>query len=223
MPDITYLGHSCFRLRGRDGTVLCDPYDSSVGLDIGRPTAHVVTVSHDHSDHANVAAVKPMRESVFTIQGPGEYEVGGILITGVRTYHDKQHGKDLGFNTVYVIHLDDVVFCHLGDVGHELSQGQLEAIGSVDVLFVPVGGGETIGHAEATSVISQIEPCIVIPMHYAHEQTPSTMQLGSLEKFAHELGLKDVQPLDKLSVSASNMPAEGEQTRVVVMQITAQG
>lgn len=218
MPDIQYLGHACFRLRGRDGIVVLDPFDRSIGLDIGKPTAHIVTVSHDHPDHNNVAAVKPTRERVFVIDGPGEYEVGGILITGVRTYHDKVKGKERGLNTVYVIHLDDVVFCHLGDLGHDLSQSQLEEIGGVDVLFVPVGGGETIGPAEASSVISQIEPRIVIPMHYAAPQLSFDQQLAPLDKFTHELGLKETTPEDKLSLNATSLPAEGEQTRVVVMR-----
>src|SRR6266508_2786561 len=219
MPDIQYLGHSCFRLRGRDGIVLCDPFDRSAGLDIGRPTAHIVTISHRHSDHANLAAVKPMREKIFTIDGPGEYEVGGVLIAGVRTYHDKHKGAELGPNTVYVIHLDDVVFCHLGDLGHELTTQQLEDIGAVEVLFLPVGGGETISQATASSVISQIEPRIVVPMHYAlpGQQTFMT-DLAPLEKFTHELGLKDVVAEEKLSVTAANLPAEGEETRVVVMK-----
>jgi L-ascorbate metabolism protein UlaG (beta-lactamase superfamily) len=219
MPDIQYLGHSCFRLRGRDGIVLTDPFDRSVGLDIGRPTAHIVTVSHNHPDHNNIAAVKPLRDQLFTIEGAGEYEVSGILISGVRTYHDSKKGAELGKNTVYVIHMDDVVFCHLGDLGHELTTQQLEEIGAVDVLFIPVGGGETISPATASSVISQIEPRIVVPMHYAlpGQQTFMT-DLAPLEKFTHELGLKDVVPEDKLSVTAANLPAEGEETRVVVMQ-----
>ena len=218
MPDVQYLGHSCFRLRGRDGIVLCDPFDRSVGLDLGRPTAHIVTVSHDHPDHNFVAGVRPHRERVFAIEGPGEYEVSGVLISGVRTAHDKQKGATLGFNTAYVLHLDDVVFCHLGDLGHELSQAQLEAIGNVDVLFVPVGGGETIGPADAISVISQIEPRIVIPMHYAMPQLSFEYQLAPLEKFLHELGLKDVPTEDKLTITAANLPPEGEQTRVIVLR-----
>lgn len=218
MPDITYLGHSCFRLRGRDGVVLCDPFDRSVGVDIGRPTAHIVTVSHDHPDHNNTAAVRPLRESTFVINGPGEYEVSGVLITGVRTAHDAQGGKERGFNTAYVIHLDDVAFCHLGDLRHELTQSQIETIGSVDVLFVPVGGGETIGADMAPAVISQLEPRIVIPMHYAADQLALDAQLDSLDKFTHALGLKEVKPLDKLTVSATSLPAEGEQAQVIVMQ-----
>ena len=219
MPDIQYLGHSCFRLRGRDAIVLTDPFDRSVGVDIGRPTAHIVTVSHNHPDHNNIGAVKPLRDQLFTIDGAGEYEVSGILISGVRTYHDSKKGAELGKNTVYVIHMDDVVFCHLGDLGHELTTQQLEDIGAVDVLFIPVGGGETISPAAASSVISQIEPRIVVPMHYAlpGQQTFMT-DLAPLEKFTHELGLKDVVAEEKLSVTAANLPAEGEETRVVVMK-----
>jgi L-ascorbate metabolism protein UlaG (beta-lactamase superfamily) len=222
MPDIQYLGHSCFRLRGRDGILICDPYDRSVGLDIGRPAAHIVTISHKHPDHANVGVIKPMRERVFTIEGPGEYEVGGVLITGVRTYHDKNKGAELGTNTAYVIHMDDVVFCHLGDLGHELSTQQLDDIGSVDVLFIPIGGGETIGSAEAVSVISQIEPRIVIPMHYAQsEQRSFDADLESLEKFTHEVGLKEVVPEDKLTITSASLPSEDEETRFVIMRPSA--
>lgn len=218
MPDIFYLGHSCFRLRGRDGILIFDPFDSSTGLDIGKPSAHIVTVSHAHPDHSNVAAVKPQRDQIFLIDGPGEYEIGGILITGVRTYHDKAKGKERGFNTAYVVHLDDVVFCHLGDLGHELSQSQLEEIGNVDVLFIPVGGGETIGPAEASNVISQIEPRVVIPMHYAMPQLSFEHQLAPLEKFTQEMGLKDLPVEEKVSLSAASLPAEGAQLRVIVMK-----
>lgn len=218
MPDVQYLGHACFRLRGRDGVVICDPYSRSVGLDLGRPTAHIVTVSHSHPDHNNVAQVKPLREKLFVVEAPGEYEVSGILITGVRTYHDKAKGAELGTNTAYVIHLDDVVFCHLGDLGHELSQAQVEAIGNVDVLFVPVGGGETIGPAEAINVISQLEPRIVVPMHYGTAQMSFDQPLAPLERFTQELGMKEVVAEEKLSLSASNLPGDNEETRTVILR-----
>jgi L-ascorbate metabolism protein UlaG (beta-lactamase superfamily) len=219
MPDIQFLGHACFRLRGRDGIVLTDPYDRSIGLDIGKPTAHIVTISHNHPDHANAAAVRPMRERVFTIEGPGEYEVGGIMISGVRTFHDKQKGEELGRNIVYVIHMDDVVFCHLGDLGHELSTSQIDEIGPIDVLFIPVGGGETIGPDEAANVIGQLEPRIVVPMHYALDgQQSFTVDLAPLDKFVHTMGLKDVTAEEKLSITSANLPAEGAETRVVVMK-----
>jgi len=218
MPDIQFLGHACVRLRGRDGIVICDPFSRSIGLDIGKPTAHIVTVSHDHADHNNVAAVRPMREKIFSVTSPGEYEVGGVLITGVRTYHDKVKGAERGFNTVFVIHMDDVTFCHLGDLGHELSQSQLEAIGDVDVLFVPVGGGETIGPAEASSVIAQLEPRVVVPIHYATGQLSFEYELAPLDKFTHEMGLKDVVAEEKLTLTASTLPPEGEPMRVVVLR-----
>ncbi len=216
MPDVQYLGHACFRLRGRDGVVICDPYDGSVG-EIGKPTSHIVTISHDHPDHNNVVAVRPAREKLFTINGPGEYEVSGVLISGVRTAHDKHKGVEQGFNTVYIIHLDDVVFCHLGDLGHELSQAQVEEIGNVDVLFIPVGGGETIGPAEAAAVISQIEPRLAIPMHYAASQLSFEHELAPVEKFLHEMGLKELAPEDRITITPSNLPAEGEKTRVVLL------
>lgn len=218
MPDVQFLGHACVRLRGRDGIIICDPYSRAIGLDLGRPTAHIVTVSHNHPDHNYVAGVKPMRDRLFVIDAPGEYEVGGVLITGVRTYHDKQKGAERGFNIVYVIHLDDVTFCHLGDLGHELSQAQLEAIGNIDVLFIPVGGGETITPAEACSVIAQLEPRVVVPIHYATTQLSFEYELAPLERFIHEMGLKDVVPEDKLSLTAANLPPESEETRVVVLR-----
>jgi L-ascorbate metabolism protein UlaG (beta-lactamase superfamily) len=221
MPDVQFLGHACFRLRGKDGIVLTDPFDRSVGFDIGRPTAHIVTISHGDADHTNIAAVRPLRERLFVLDGPGEYEVGGVLITGVPTFHDTKKGAERGKNTVYVIHLDDVVFCHLGDLGHELTTHQIDEIGNIDVLFVPVGGGETIGPAQAVSVISQLEPRIVVPMHYGVVgQQSFTMDLAPLEKFTHELGLKEIVAEEKLNVTTANLPAEGEETRVVVMSRT---
>lgn len=218
MPDVQYLGHACFRIRGRDGIVLCDPYSRTIGFDLGRPTAHIVTVSHDHPDHNNVAQVRPMRDRLFVVDGPGEYEVGGIMIVGIRTYHDKVKGVERGYNNIYVIHLDDLVFCHLGDLGHELTQAQIEAIGNVDLLFIPVGGGETIGPAEAVNVISQIEPRMVVPMHYATPQSSFDPPLAPLERFAHEMGYKEHPAEEKLSLNASSLPAEHEETRVVVMR-----
>lgn len=219
MPDIQYLGFSCFRLRGRDGIIICDPYTSSIGLDLGRPTAHIVTVSHDHPAHGNIAGVKPMRDqdTTFVIDGPGEYEVRNVLVNGVRTYLDKEKGAQRGFNTVYVIHLDDVVFCHLGGLAHELTASQLDEIGNVDVLFVPVGGDQALGSEAAANVIGQVEPRLVIPMRYALPQLSFEYQLAPLDKFLHEVGLKDNTPEEKLSVSSSSLPAEGEETRIVVM------
>ncbi|GIV97988.1 MAG: Zn-dependent hydrolase [Herpetosiphonaceae bacterium] len=220
MAEVTYLGHSCFRLRGREGIIVMDPYHRAIGYDLGRPTAHIVTVSHQHPDHNNTAAVKPLRESVFIIDGPGEYEVGGIFIHGIQTYHDKERGARLGRNTIYVVHLDGVVFCHLGDLGHELNTTQIEEIGNVDVLFVPVGDGEwTLSPPEAAEVISEIEPRLVIPMHYAMPQLQFDAPLVPLDRFIHEMGLTDWQPEEKLVINASSA-TESAETRVVILKPT---
>ncbi|NJP06745.1 MAG: MBL fold metallo-hydrolase [Chloroflexaceae bacterium] len=218
MPDIHYLGHSCFRLKGRNGIVLCDPFDRSIGLELGRPTAHIVTISHQHADHNYIDGVRPVRDDIFPINGPGEYEIRGILITGVSTFHDATKGSERGRNTVYVIHIEDVAFCHLGDLGHELTKRQLEEIGNVDVLFVPVGGGETIDPAGASAVMSQIEPRVVIPMHYALGQQSLEQELAPLSKFLHEVGVKEHEPEEKLSFTPSSLPAEHEEMRVMIMR-----
>lgn len=221
MPDVHYLGHACFRIRGRDGAVVMDPCDRASGYDIGRPTASVVTVSHYHDDHANVAAIRPIRERLNTFDGPGEYEVSGVLITGVRTYHDKKRGADRGRNTVFVIHIDDMAFAHLGDLGHELTAAQVEEIGDIDVLFVPVGGNESLNASEAVAVIAQLEPRIVIPMHYAGPQAILDMPLDPIERFLNEMGVKEPVFEEKLTVSNSTLPPEGTAARVVLLRPTA--
>ncbi|NJK79682.1 MAG: MBL fold metallo-hydrolase [Chloroflexaceae bacterium] len=217
MPDVQYFGLSAVRLRGRDGIVLCDPFDRSAGMDMGRPTAHIVTISHAHPHHNATGAVRPVRDDIFVIDGPGEYEVHGVLITGTRTRPDAGTAEERGFNTVYIIHLDDVVFCHLGYLSHELTQSQLEDIGNIDVLFVPVGDGGTLTPAEAINVIGQIEPRIVIPIYYAIDRLSDEYALTALEKFTNEIGAKDVTPEEKLSVTPSSLPAEGEETRILVI------
>lgn len=203
--EITWLGHSCFRLRGRDAAIVIDPCAKSTGYAIGRPTADIVTVSHDHPGHNNVAAIA---DSPRVVQGPGEFEIAGVLIIGIRTYHDQERGARLGKNTAYVFELDDVRVCHLGDLGHVPTPAQVEELGSVDILLAPVGGGNTIGAAAAAETVSLLEPKLVIPMHY---QTPSAkMKLDPLDRFLKEMGapgaLDERQP--KLSVSKSTLPQE---------------
>lgn len=210
MPDIQYIGQSCVRLRGKEGVVVSDPFVKANGFDPGKPAAHIVTLSNSSGERLNASAVKPMKEQVFVIDGPGEYEVGGIMINGIRTYRDTEKGAQRGYNTIYVLQLDDITFCHLGELGHNLTTHQLEDIGTVDVLFVPVNGG--LSPAQVTELVASIEPRTVIPLYDTAEQ---------LEKFTQELGLKDVEPQDKLTVTPTTLPAEGEETRVVVMRSIA--
>ena len=209
--EISWLGHSCFRLRGREAAVVVDPCAKSTGYSIGKPTANIVTVSHDHSGHNNVAAVAG---SPRVVEGPGEFEIAGVLITGIRTYHDQDEGATLGKNIAYVLELEGLRVCHLGDLGHVPSPEQVEAMSGVDILLAPVGGGSTIDATAAAETVSLLEPKLVIPMHY---QTPaSKAQLDPLDRFLKEIGapsaLEDRQP--KLSVTQSTLPQE---TKVQVL------
>jgi L-ascorbate metabolism protein UlaG (beta-lactamase superfamily) len=210
--EITWLGHSCFRLRGREATVVIDPCDKSTGYSIGKPTADIVAVSHDHPAHNNVAAV-PGTPRV--IRGPGEFEVSGVLIMGIQTYHDKEQGAQLGKNTVYVFELDDVRICHLGDIGHVPTAEQVEEMGGVDVLLAPVGGGNTIGAAAAAETVSLLEPKLVIPMHYKTDASKGDLE--PLDRFLKEIGAASAlnERLPKLSITKGTLPDE---TQVQVLE-----
>jgi L-ascorbate metabolism protein UlaG (beta-lactamase superfamily) len=209
--EITWLGHSCFRLRGKDATLVMDPCDKSTGYNISRPTADIVTVSHDHPGHNNVSGVAGAPR---VIRGPGEFEVSGVLIQGIPTFHDAAKGSERGKNTAYVFEVDDVLICHLGDLGHVPSPEQVEELSGVDILFLPVGGNTTIDATVAAQTVSLLEPKLVIPMHY---KTPALKgDLEPLERFLKEIGapgaVSESQP--KLSVTKSTLPHE---TKVQVM------
>ena len=201
--DIVWHGHSCFRLRARDATLVTDPFDRSLGLGTLRLTADVVTISHQEPHHSYVPAVSGEPR---IIDGPGEYEVASVFITGVATQRDRQKGGAGSRNTAYLIELDDLVVCHLGDLGHTLLADQIEALKDPDVLFVPVGGHCTISGPEAAEVVSQLEPKIVIPMHYYLEGIK--VELDTLERFCKEMGLDVVQPQARLSITRTSLPDE---------------
>ncbi|MGD9118456.1 MAG: MBL fold metallo-hydrolase [Dehalococcoidia bacterium] len=209
--DITWLGHSCFKLKGSHATVVTDPYSPEIGYSLGKTKADIVTLSHQHPGHCYAQGIggdpKPK-----IVERPGEYEVGDVLIIGIATFHDKEKGAKRGKNTVYLLEIDEVSVCHLGDLGHVLTGEQVEEIDDVDVLLLPVGGVNTINAATAAEVVRQIEPKIVIPMHY---KTPSIqMELDPVDKFLKEIGAKQVEPLAKLSVTKSNLPPT---TQVVLL------
>ena len=209
--DITWLGHSCFRIRGRDVTVVTDPYDRGLGFPPLKLAADVVTVSSDDLHHSNVAAVQPSNGRVRTLDGPGEYEVAGALVEAVQTYRDKQKGKERGKNTAFLIHIEDVSVCHLGAIGHTLASAQIEALKDADVLIVPIGGHGTIDAAEAAEVVSQLEPKVVIPMQYG---TPG-MELDSMDRFCKEMAVTDATIVPRFSVTKTTLPDE---PRVVLLQ-----
>jgi L-ascorbate metabolism protein UlaG (beta-lactamase superfamily) len=200
--EINWLGHSCFRIKGSQTTVITDPYSPDLGYSLGKQSAAIVTVSHRHPGHSFVSGIA---DNPRVIWGPGEYEVTNTLIIGLATFHDKEEGKQRGKNTVYVIELDELSVCHLGDLGHVLTAQQVEEIGNVDILLVPVGDVSTINATSAAEVVRQLEPRIVVPMHY---KTPVlTKELEPVDRFLKEMGVKDSTSRPKLTITKNNLPA----------------
>ena len=212
--EITWYGHSCFRLTQRSmASVVTDPFDHhAIGYQPLKLKADIVTTSHDAPGHNYLAAV---RGNPRAIHGPGEFEIGGVFITGVRTsVRQKNNGNHL-WNTLYVFEYDGVAIAHLGDLMRTPTQTEIEALGTVDVALVPVGGGKGLNAASAAEVVSLLEPGIVIPMHYS---TPDcTLELDPLSKFLKEMGLGDVEPVPSLTVRPTTVPDE---TTVVVLEYT---
>jgi L-ascorbate metabolism protein UlaG (beta-lactamase superfamily) len=206
--EILFLGHSAFRLRGRDVTVVTDPYPPQIGFSMGKVSANIVTVSHESPNHSFVGGVQG---NPRVVTGPGEYEIADVLIAGVATAQEPLKGA---LNTAYVLRFDDLAVCHLGDLRSKLANQQLEELGDIDVLCIPVGGGNALDPTAAAEVVSQLDPRIVVPMHY-HMDGGKVEALESVEGFVREMGSKDVVPEPKLSVTRSSLPSE---VRVVVLE-----
>lgn len=218
--DITYHGHSTFKLKGKAGTVVTDPFHEYVGFSMPNLSADIVTVSHQHQDHnqANKVKATARRDKPFIIDQAGEYEVGGISVFGVPTFHDANQGVERGQNIIFTIAVDNVRVCHLGDLGHELTTEQISAIGPVDVLLCPVGGIFTIDPKLAVKTIHDLEPSIAIPMHYkttAHDQQVFG-ELATLDEFVKIYGA-EVKPVEKISLEKSRLP---EETELVVLNLS---
>ena len=180
---------------------MTDPYPPDLGYSLDKPTADIVTVSHQHPSHSYVQGVGGEPKLVTR---PGEYEISGVLIIGVPTFHDAEDGGKRGKNTVYLMEIDGMTICHLGDLGHVLTAEQVEEIDDVDVLLLPVGGVSTINAPMAAEVIRQIEPKVVVPMHY---KTPAlNRELGTVEKFLKEMGIERMNSQPKLSLTPSSLP-----------------
>jgi len=168
---------------------------------LGKPTARIVTVSHQHSGHSYVQGVGGEPRLVTS---PGEYEIGGVLIMGIATFHDREKGKKRGKNTVFLIEADEISVCHLGDLGHVLTTEQVEELDNVDVLLLPVGGVSTLNASMAVEVVRQLEPRVVIPMHYKTEAL--TRELEPVERFLKEMGVEQVVSRPKLTLSRTSLP-----------------
>jgi L-ascorbate metabolism protein UlaG (beta-lactamase superfamily) len=209
--EINWYGHACFRLKDRNLTVVCDPYDKSIGLTLPKLKADIVTISHYAPGHSYAEAIKDTRK-VFS--GPGEYEVEGVFITGIATFHGKNQAGVADPNTVFIFEFPEMTVAHLGDLGHVLTESQVEAIPNIDVLLVPVGGRYTLDAAMAAEVIGIVEPRIVIPMHFRMEGTPQ--QLDPLDRFLKEMGVPAPEPIGALRITKAQLP---EETQVMVMEV----
>lgn len=209
--EITWYGNMCFRLTERGlATVVTDPYPPEMGLTLPRTRADVLTVSRDDPSCAYTAAV---RGPFHLVNGPGEYEIGDVFITGVATFADNKGGSLRGQNTAFTFNYNGLTVCHLGNLGDAPTQAQVEAVGSVDVLLTPVGGGGSLGPAAAAEVISLFEPKIVVPMYY--KLPGSTLALGTLARFLKEMGLENPPRQETLKINRSDL---GDETQVVVLE-----
>ncbi|MFA6394000.1 MAG: MBL fold metallo-hydrolase [Patescibacteria group bacterium] len=204
---ITWLGHSCFKIQDKTGpdaiTIVTDPFDANTGFKVPNFEADIVTVSHGHHDHNNADA---LRGKPFIINAAGEYDVKGISIEGIDSHHDEKEGAERGRNIIYWMEMEGIAIVHLGDLGHVLTDKQLEKIGKCDILMIPVGGKYTIDAKKAVEVINQIEPRIVIPMHYKTAGGKIT-DIDGVEKFVKELGIKPTEE-EKLKISKKDLPQE---------------
>ncbi len=200
LMEISWLGHSCFKLKDKQTTLITDPYSPDLGYSLVKQTADIVTISHQHPGHSFTQGINGNPK---VVTGPGEYEISNTLIIGVSTFHDNEKGIKRGKNTVYLIEINEISICHLGDLGHVLTDEQLEALGNVDVLLLPVGGVSTINAPVATELVRQLEPKIVIPMHY---KTPViNNHLEPVDRFLKEIGVHDINPQAKFSITKSGL------------------
>ena len=213
--EINWFGHSCFRISERGtATVVCDPYNSAeVGYEPLKLKADIVTISHASPSHNDLKAVKG---DAYVIDGPGEYEVGGVFITGLQTDQKKTNGKSQLVNTLYLIDYFGITIAHLGDMMHVPTQTEVESLGPVHIALVPIGAGGALNATEASEVISLFEPNIVIPMHYA--TTASTAEIEPIGKFLKVMGLSEVETMPSLKVTRPDMLPE--ETKVVVLDYT---
>jgi len=214
--DISYLGHASFKIKGKHASVLIDPFDPEmVGFPFPKHTsADIVCITHEHKDHNNKSLVEG---SPFIISGPGEYEMKGVQIIGIPSFHDSEEGKARGRMTLYHITIDEVNIVHLGDLGTMLTKDDIEKLDGVDILMVPVGGVFTITPEEAAKIVAELEPAIVIPMHYKTEKHSKT-SFGSflpVSAFLKAIGSENITPIPKLSVGKDRLPTE---MQIVVLE-----
>jgi len=214
---ITWYGQSCFQIisqkrKEKQVSIVIDPFSEEIGLRLPKLEADILLVTHSHPDHNNIKAVSG---EPFLITGAGEYETKEVFIQGIPAFHDKVKGKERGQTMIYTILVDEILLCHLGDLGQtELTPEQLEKINNVDILMIPIGGEYTISAKEALKIMSQIEPKIIIPMHYSLPKLK--VKLDRLDKFFEILGMNSVVPETKLLIQKRDLSEE--EAKIIVLK-----
>jgi len=214
---ITWYGHSCFQIitqtdKNNKASIVIDPFSDEIGIKLPKLEADIVLITHDHYDHNNYKAVSG---NPLVINGPGEYETKGVFIQGIPGFHDDAAGKERGGITMYTVRAEDISVCHLGDLGQkELTTEQIDLMNGIDVLMIPIGGTYTISAKEALKIMSQIEPKITIPMHYALPKLK--IKLADLSDFEKILGIGSIEPLASLSIKKKDLPEE--EAKIIVLK-----
>jgi len=208
MAEIRWHGHTCFRIKGKEATIVTDPVDRSTGYGMGKHNADIVTISGDPLGK-NLNAIRP---EFRTIEGPGEYEMHDVFVTGARSYQDDKNGSELGYNTTYIVEVEGLKIGHLGNIGHTLTEAQSESFEDVDILLAPIGGEQGLTYEMAADLVTSLAPRLVIPMRYATEIGDTS--LGDVQEFCKKLGVEIPEPEDKLTIKSSDL---SETMRLVVL------
>lgn len=218
--DIYWYGQACFKLKGKNATVVIDPYDPDfTGFKLPKDLqADVVLTTHDHKDHNFVSGVGTFQGAKpIVFSEPGEYEVSGVVITGINSFHDNSEGSERGVNIIFHLLFDNLDIVHLGDLGQtKLTEEQIAAVGQTDILLIPVGSIYTIDSKAASDIVSQLEPKIIIPMHYGmdksflSEKEGLKFELKGVDSFLKEMGVENAVPTLKLSITKDRLPEESQ-------------
>lgn len=214
--DIKYLGHSSFFIKGKEAKLVTDPFEPKfTGLKFSKTEADIVTVSHQHKDHNYLEGIS---DTPLVIEWPGQYEKKGMRVYGFKSYHDKKQGAEKGENTIFRVEDEGLAILHCGDLGFVPDDKFLDELGEIDILMVPVGGGNSLDAEEAVSLIKKVEPSVVIPMHYDQPGlNKDIFKLAPLSEFLKEIGAENTAPVQKLTIKKEELE---EQMKVVVMEIS---
>lgn len=217
--EIKYIAHSCFVIKTKTASIVTDPFSAEIGIKFPKLEADIVTVSHAHSDHDKVSNIDG---TPMIFDWPGEFEVKGVSILGISSFHDGEKGAKRGSNVMYKFTAEGLNILHCGDLGHLLDDKTLEDIGPVDILFIPTGGIYTVDPTQAASIARRIDPYIIIPMHYAHPKLDTKMfgELEPVESFIQSCGGMAHEKLPKLTVKREDVINEAA-TKIVLLDQTA--